>query len=51
MITHLGKLPDEQREFAAQNHYLVENFLKYRCLDRNEYYDAIIFGYLRAVRK
>ena len=51
MIINLGKLTDEQREFAAENHYLVENFLKFRHLDRVEYYDVIIFGFIRAVRK
>ncbi|MCL2775837.1 MAG: hypothetical protein FWD71_21195, partial [Oscillospiraceae bacterium] len=51
MIINLGKLTDEQREFAAKYHYLVENFLKFRHLDRDEYYNAIILGYLRAVRK
>ncbi|MCL2773370.1 MAG: hypothetical protein FWD71_08460 [Oscillospiraceae bacterium] len=51
MIINLGKLTEEQREFAAKYHYLVENFLKFRRLDRDEYYDIIIFGFIRAVRK
>ena len=50
MIITLGRLTKEQQEFAAENHYLVENFLKFRNLNANEYYDVIIFGFLRAVR-
>jgi RNA polymerase sigma-70 factor (ECF subfamily) len=49
MIKNNIKLTNEQEEFAAANHHIVEDFLKYRHLNENEYYDVIIFGYLRAV--
>ena len=45
------ELTKDQKEFAAENHHVVENFLKYRNLSRDEYYDVVIFGYLRAVKK
>jgi RNA polymerase sigma-70 factor (ECF subfamily) len=50
MVINIEKLSNEQREFAAENHYLVENFLKFRHLDRSEYYGIVAMGYIRAVR-
>ena len=41
----------EQKLFAAENHGLVYKFLKENHLPEDEFYDAIIFGYLRAVRR
>ena len=41
----------EQKIFAAQNHDLVYKFLQERHLSVNDYYDIVIFGYLRAVRR
>lgn len=41
----------EQQSFAAQNHDLVYAFLNRNCLPEDDYYDVVIFGYLRAVRK
>jgi len=54
MITNVVKLNEftkDQKEFANENHYLVDNFLKYRHLSKDKYYDVVIFGYLRAVKK
>ncbi|MCM1214955.1 MAG: sigma-70 family RNA polymerase sigma factor [Lachnospiraceae bacterium] len=42
-------LTPEQRLFAAEYHDLVEKFLCKKNLPRDEYYDVIIFGFLRAV--
>lgn len=42
-------LTPEQRVFAAEHHGLVFAFLKKNRLDEAEYYDVVIFGYLRAV--
>lgn len=39
----------EQKLFAAENHGLVYKFLKENHLSEDEFYDVIIFGYLRAV--
>jgi len=41
----------EQQDFAATNHNLVYDFLNKKHLGENEYYDIVIFGYLRAVQK
>jgi RNA polymerase sigma factor (sigma-70 family) len=41
----------EQRDFAAFNHSLVFKFLNKKHLGEDEYYDIVIFGYLRAVQK
>ncbi len=44
-------LSESERDFAAQNHYLVINFMKRNELDMDEYYDVLIFRYLRAVKR
>ena len=41
----------EEREFAEQHHDLVIDFLRYRCLSVNDFYDIVIFGYLSAVQQ
>ncbi len=40
----------EQSIFAAENHNLVYKFLNENNLPENEYYDIVIFGYLKAVQ-
>lgn len=45
------KLTEMQSQFAAENHYLVENFLRYRKLPMDEFYDVVIFRFLRAVQQ
>lgn len=42
-------LTDEQRDYATEHHALVYKFLKDNHLPMDEFYDVIIFGYLRAV--
>lgn len=42
-------LTQEQKEFAEQHHSLVECFLGKHHLERAEFYDVVIFGYLEAV--
>ena len=44
-------LNDTQRIFAEKNHNLVYKFLHEKNLPASEYYDIIIFGYLRAVQR
>lgn len=41
----------EQKLFAAENHGLVYKFLSENRLPEDEFYDLVIFGYLRAVRR
>lgn len=44
-------LTDEQRDYATEHHALVYKFLKDNHLSMDEFYDVIIFGYLRAVKR
>lgn len=43
-------LTKEQQEFATAHHGLVYKFLNENRLPEDEYYDVVIFGYLKAVR-
>ena len=47
----LKELTTNQQSFATEHHNLVYTFLKKKKLHSDEYYDVIIFGYLRAVQK
>lgn len=40
----------EQKIFAEEHHTLVYKFLNENHLSENDYYDVIVFGYLKAVR-
>lgn len=44
-------LTPEQRDYAAEHHGLVYKFLNNNQLPEDEFYDVVIFGYLRAVRR
>jgi RNA polymerase sigma-70 factor (ECF subfamily) len=46
----LTELTENEQNFASDNHYIVERFLRHKHLDQDEYYDIVIFGYLRAVK-
>jgi len=41
----------EQQKFAADNHGLVYSFLNSRRLCEDDFYDIVIFGFLRAVKR
>ena len=43
-------LTKEQQAFAAEHHGLVYKFLNDNHLPEDEFYDVVIFGYLKAVR-
>ena len=43
-------LTPEQQSFAADNHGLVYAFLNERRLQNDDFYDIVVFGFLRAVR-
>ena len=47
----LRPMTQEEREFAEQKHDLVIDFLRYRHLSMDDYYDIVIFGYLSAVQQ
>ena len=41
----------EEQQFAEDNHDLVYAFLNEKKLSEDEYYDVVVFGYLRAVQE
>lgn len=43
-------LTKEQQTFATAHHSLVYKFLNENRLPEDEFYDVVIFGYLKAVR-
>lgn len=43
-------LTHEQKSFATENHNLVFKYLNEHQLPEDEFYDVVIFGYLKAVR-
>ena len=43
-------LTPEQVCFAAKHHRLIYKYLKKRQLSKEEYYDIVVFGYLKAVQ-
>lgn len=45
------KLTQRQREFAAEHHKVLENFLRYKGLPQEEFYDVVVFRYLLAVKQ
>ena len=44
-------MTQEERDFAEQHHNLVIDFLRYRRLPMDDFYDIVIFGYLSAVQQ
>lgn len=47
----LRPMTQEERELAEQRHDLVIDFLRYKRLLMDDYYDIVIFGYLTAVQQ
>lgn len=43
-------LTAEQQQFAAAHHELVNRYLSHHRLSEEDYYDVVIFGFLRAVQ-
>lgn len=41
----------EEQEFAIQNLYLVDKYLTIRKLDPDEWWDVVIFRYMRSVKR
>jgi RNA polymerase sigma-70 factor (ECF subfamily) len=41
----------EEQTFAAEHHDLVHRYLRQRHLSEDDFYDVVIFRYLRAVRQ
>lgn len=49
----MGEVPltREQREFATKWHNLIYTFLHEKGLPEEDYYDVVVFGFLRAVKR
>ncbi len=47
----LRPMTQEERDFAEQRHDLVIDFLRYKHLPMDDFYDVVIFGYLSAVQQ
>lgn len=41
----------EEQQFAEENHDLIYAFLNEKKLSEDDYYDIVVFGYLRAVQE
>ncbi|MGL5436621.1 MAG: hypothetical protein ACRDBO_14650 [Lachnospiraceae bacterium] len=46
----LTPLTEKERQFASENHYVIEWFFKITSYDMAEYYDVAAIGYLKAVK-
>lgn len=44
-------LSSAEREFAEQNHNLVYAYLRKKKLEESDFYDVVIFAYLKAIRR
>lgn len=49
MITNI--IATEENAFAEAHHYIVDRFLSQKRLPKGDYYDVVVFGFLRAVRQ
>ncbi len=47
----LRLMNNREQKFAERNHDLVLEFLRYKHLSEDDYYDVVIFGYLTAVQQ
>ena len=47
----LRPMTQEERDFAEQHHNMVIDYLRYRRLPMDDFYDIVIFGYLSAVQQ
>ena len=47
----LHPMTQAEREFAEQHHDMVIDYLRYRRLPMDDFYDVVIFGYLSAVQQ
>ena len=44
------QLTQRESAIAAENHYLIRQFLEGNNLPEDDYYDVVVFGYLKAVK-
>lgn len=51
MLNYHLPLTEAESNFAAEHYSLIDRYLKMAGLPENDFYDVVVFGYLRAVRK
>ena len=51
MLNYNLPLTEAESEFAAEHHAIIYEYLNKVRLPENDFYDIVVFGYLRAVRK
>lgn len=51
MKNDLPPLSEQEREFAEKNHGIIKKYLNIRKLPFDEWYDVVIFRYLRSVHR
>lgn len=45
------RLTERQQRFAEEHHNVLEDFLRFRGLSFDDYYDVVVFRFLRAVKQ
>lgn len=50
-VEKMSPLTAEEQKMAEDYYYLVDEFLRRKRLDPNEYFDVVIFGYLQAIQR
>ena len=51
MLNYNLPLTEAESEFAAEHHSVIYGYLRKAGLPEDDFYDVVVFGYLRAVRK
>ena len=51
MLNYNLPLTEAEAEFAAKHYSMIHRYLRMAGLPENDFYDVVVFGYLRAVRK
>lgn len=51
MLNYNLPLTEAEAEFAAEHYSIIHHYLRMTGLPENDFYDVVVFGYLRAVRK
>lgn len=51
MLNYNLPLTEAESKFAAEHHATIYEYLNKARLPENDFYDIVVFGYLRAVRK
>lgn len=50
-FTRIDPLTDEESRYAAEHYALIHRFLNKKRLPEEDFFDVVVFGYLRAVKR